>query len=163
MNNNQNNAPDNLNNMMQVNMNTEQQPVNNNVETTPTQVPETPTEVSPVENQNRDDFVSSVLADAYMGQENASQGAVNMEANANTDYIAAEAENNNSNIGPTDHLTAPEYVNDPEVLENIENAIKGTLPVSKELKLIIIISIIMLLFIFGFDTVYELIRNIRYS
>ena len=96
-----------------------------------------------VVNPNKDDFVSSVLADAYTGQENTSQGAVNMAENANMDY----APNGDENIGPTDHLVAPSYVSDPEVLESLEQAKKGSVTVSKELKLIIIISMIMLRFI----------------
>ena len=71
---------------------------------------------------------------------------------------------NNMNIdGAYNRINvAPDYVNEAQVKENIENAKKNTVPVSKELKTVIIIAAILFIFILVMPFLFDLISNIRF-
>lgn len=81
----------------------------------------------------------------------------NSDANA---YI------NDMNVNGTyNNMEAPSYVNEAQVTENVKIATgqkKVTVPVSKELKTVIIISVILLLFIFVMPILGDLLNNIRF-
>lgn len=81
----------------------------------------------------------------------------NSDANA---YI------NDMNVSGTyNNMEAPSYVNEAQVTENVKIATgqkKVTVPVSKELKTVIIISVILLLFIFVMPILGDLLNNIRF-
>lgn len=81
----------------------------------------------------------------------------NSDANA---YI------NDMNVNGTyNNMEAPSYVNEAQVTENVKIATgqkKVTVPVSKELKTVIIISVILLLFIFAMPILGDLLNNIRF-
>ena len=56
----------------------------------------------------------------------------------------------------------PEYVNDVKVKENIEAPKKNTVPISKELKTVIVIALILLVFILVMPFLFDLISNLRF-
>ena len=67
--------------------------------------------------------------------------------------------------GTYNNMEAPSYVNEAQVTENVKIATgqkKVTVPVSKELKTVIIISVILLLFIFVMPILGDLLNNIRF-
>lgn len=57
---------------------------------------------------------------------------------------------------------APDYVNDQKVRENMDTSKKNTVPVSKELKTVIIIAVILLIFIIVMPFLFDLVSNIRF-
>ena len=57
----------------------------------------------------------------------------------------------------------PDYVNDPQVRENMNPTKKNTVTISKELKTVIIIAIVLLVFIFVIPTIFELINKARFN
>ena len=58
---------------------------------------------------------------------------------------------------------APSYVNDPKVIENMNQNKKNTIPVTKELKTVVIIALILLVFIFAMPILFDLINNLRFN
>ncbi len=57
---------------------------------------------------------------------------------------------------------APEYVNEKQVRENMEVPKKNTVPISKELKTVFIIALILLAFIIVMPMLFDLISNLRF-
>ena len=57
----------------------------------------------------------------------------------------------------------PEYINDPQVRENMDPHKKNTVPITKELKTVIIIAIVLLVFIFIMPEVFDWISNLRFN
>ena len=57
---------------------------------------------------------------------------------------------------------APDYVNDKQVKDNMEAPKKNTVTVSKELKTVIVIAAILLIFIIVMPFLFDLISNIRF-
>ncbi len=57
---------------------------------------------------------------------------------------------------------APDYVNDKQVRENIEAPKKNTVPISKELKTVFIIALVLLAFIIVMPMLFDLISNLRF-
>lgn len=57
---------------------------------------------------------------------------------------------------------APEYVNSPEVRENINPTKKNTVTITKELKTVLIITGIILVFIIIMPVLFELLSKIRF-
>ena len=71
---------------------------------------------------------------------------------------------NDMNVnGAYNKMEAPEYVNDQKVVENINAPKKNTITITKELKTIIIISLILLVFIFIMPVIFDLVTNIRFD
>ena len=64
--------------------------------------------------------------------------------------------------GSYNNMEAPDYVNDQKVIENMRGNKKNTITVTKELKTIIIISLILLVFIFLMPIIFDLLNNIRF-
>lgn len=85
-------------------------------------------------------------------------------ANGGMNQANSETPINNMNIdGAYNRMNvAPDYVNEAQVKENIENAKKNTVPVSKELKTVIIIAAILFIFILVMPFLFDLISNIRF-
>ena len=65
--------------------------------------------------------------------------------------------------GTYNKLEKPVYTNEPQVRENIENNKKNTIPVSKELKTVIIIALVLLIFIIFIPMVFEFVNDIRFN
>ena len=84
--------------------------------------------------------------------------------NGGMNQANSETPINNMNIDGTYNRmnVAPDYVNEAQVKENIENAKKNTVPVSKELKTVIIIAAILFIFILVMPFLFDLISNIRF-
>ena len=57
---------------------------------------------------------------------------------------------------------APDYVNDKQIKDNIESHKKNTVPVSKELKTVIIIALILLVFIIIMPMIFDFLNNLRF-
>ena len=60
-------------------------------------------------------------------------------------------------------MEPPSYVNDPQVRENMDSNKKNTVTITKELKTVIIMALVMLVFIFIMPVIFDLIRNIRFN
>lgn len=70
---------------------------------------------------------------------------------------------NDMNVnGAYNKMEAPIYVNDQKVVENMQGPKKNTITITKELKTIIIISLILLVFIFVMPNIFDLINNFRF-
>ena len=70
---------------------------------------------------------------------------------------------NNLNIdGTYNGIQAPDYVNEPIVRENIERKKKNTITITKELKTVIIIALVLLVFIIIMPMFFDLLNNIRF-
>ena len=81
--------------------------------------------------------------------------------NQNTTFTENNLNELNVN-GSYNKMEAPEYVNDPKVVENIQGSTKKTIPITKELKTVILIALILLAFIILMPTIFNLINNIRF-
>ena len=81
-----------------------------------------------------------------------------MSANAEANHL------NDMNVNGTyNHMDAPpEYVNDQQVKENIVAPKKNTVPISKELKTVFIIALVLLVFIIVMPLLFDLLNNIRF-
>ncbi len=85
--------------------------------------------------------------------------------NQTTTYTETAIDNQNAvdnNNQANNNLQAPTYVNDPQVTENIQNQTKKTIPITKELKTVIFIALILLLFIIFMPAVFDLLNNARF-
>lgn len=70
---------------------------------------------------------------------------------------------NNLNIdGTYNGIQAPDYVNEPIVRENIVGQKKNTITITKELKTVIIIALVLLVFIIIMPIFFDLLNNIRF-
>lgn len=77
-----------------------------------------------------------------------------------TPYLDSMSVNNTPN-----NMTAPSYVDEPQVRENVELATgqkKATVPISKELKTVIIIVIVLLAFIVIMPNLVDILNKIRF-
>ncbi len=63
--------------------------------------------------------------------------------------------------GSYNNLEAPDYATDEQVKKNINEYTKKTVPVSNELKVVIIIAVLMLIFILFMPELGDLLRNIK--
>lgn len=84
-----------------------------------------------------------------------------MSANAEANHL------NDMNVNGTyNHMDAPpEYVNDQQITNNVQLATgqkKVTVPVSKELKTVIIIALILLAFIIVLPMLGDLLTNLKF-
>ena len=155
MNDNQNNNMTQLENTNTLNV----LPTQNMVNTPVSNVPNNEVNINPVaqSNINTPDNINNLANPMPDDNRFINTGNSVVDMNNNTAL-------NDMNVDGTYHNfeNPPAYTNDPEVRQNIENAKKNTVPISKELKLIIIISVIMLVFIFVMPTIFDFLRNIKY-
>lgn len=100
----------------------------------------------------------------FFNPSNQINNAVNLD-----NSVTSNASNNTSNIndlnvdGTYNRINvAPDYVNDKQVKDNMEASKKNTVPVSKELKTVIVIAAILLIFIIVMPFLFDLISNIRF-
>ena len=71
---------------------------------------------------------------------------------------------NSMNVdGTYNRLEAPSYVNDPQIKENVKQGQKKTVTVSKELKTVIVIAIILLIFIIVLPMLFDIVGKISYQ
>lgn len=71
---------------------------------------------------------------------------------------------NNLNVdGTYNNISKPDYTNDPKVIENMNKMKKNTIKITNELKVFILISIILLIFIIVMPYISSFIRNIKYQ
>ena len=124
-------------------------------------IPTSPT-ITPIqENQqpvSNNDFIAQSETFANLDQSGAFiQNATTNEQLDNQTYL------NDMNVSGTyNKMEAPSYASDPKVAENINNHKKNTIPVTKELKTIIIISLLLLVFIIIMPIIFDLINNVRF-
>ena len=149
--------------------------MNNNQGLNPNQVPNNqgPVQVNSVPPQNQQ---AQILNQVNMTQanqpavepvnqnnfinQNVQTGGVNMD-----NMIHNDTSINDLNVdGAYNRINvAPDYVNDKQVRENMDFAKKNTVPVSKELKTVIVIAAILLIFIIVMPFLFDLISNIRFN
>ena len=91
---------------------------------------------------------------------------INQETNSIPNQnVSNQNENalNNLNVqGNYNNLQAPEYVNDQKVIENIQGQTKKTVPITKELKTVIVIALVLLAFIIFMPMIFDFLNNIRF-
>ena len=64
--------------------------------------------------------------------------------------------------GTYNKLESPQYENNQEKIDNQNNSKKNTITITKELKTIIIIALILLVFIFVMPNIFDLLNNFRF-
>lgn len=99
---------------------------------------------------------------------NNSIGGINNQSNQYINYDISNARNETSIndlnvVSDYNQMGRPEYTNDPKVMENINQQKKNTIPVSKELKTVIIIALILLVFIIIIPMVFDFVNDIRFN
>lgn len=81
-------------------------------------------------------------------------------------YEATQNETTLDNLNVKDDyykLEKPDYTNNPVVKQNIEQYEKKTVPVSKELKTVIAIALILLIFIIFMPMIFDFLNDIRFN
>lgn len=155
MNNNNNNQSGNrfINNTQTVNS-TNLDFNNNNIQNTNINQPPVPdANPSPIDTMNVEDSTKP----KPVTEQNENQNVSNISYN--------ETSINDLNVeGNYNKLEASTYSNDPVVRENIENHNKKTvkITVSGEMKFIIIICVVILIFIIIMPFIFDLVENIRF-
>lgn len=99
-------------------------------------------------------------------QNNSDTNLINNQNNRfiNFDNNQNEQSLDNLNVdGSYNQLETSKYSNDPKVIQNINETKKNTVPVSKELKTVIIIALFLLLFIIVMPMIFEFINDIRFN
>ena len=147
MNNNQNNAqnavlPDNLN------------------PTNPTVQPNNPS----VNNENNNRFINNNVMDTEI-KDLPNMQPMNQQPQQNVQQ-QQETSINSMNIKDNyNNLDKPGYVNDTQIVENMNNFSKKktTIPITKELKTVIVITVILLIFIIIMPMLFDLISNLRFN
>ena len=84
------------------------------------------------------------------------QGTTYTETNIGDLSTNNTAANNNNNMEP------PAYTRDPQVIDNIQNIGKKTVPITKELKTVIMIAGLLLVFIILIPIIVDLINKVRF-
>lgn len=86
--------------------------------------------------------------------------------NSNSNATPVENQNNGLNnlniVGNYNGMEAPSYVNEPIVKENITQNKKNTITITKELKTVIIIALVLLVFIIIMPIISDLLNKIRF-
>lgn len=114
---------------------------------------------APMQNQNIN----------QMPAQNQNNSDVNLINNQNNKFINFDNNQNETSLdnlnvdGSYNQLEKQKYDNDKKAMQNIEGYKKNTVPISKELKTVIIIALILLLFILIMPTIFEFINNIRFN
>ena len=94
---------------------------------------------------------------------NTSTTQQSMMSNLTSEPTNTESQLNDMNVnGSYNKMEAPDYVKDKQVMENINSPKKNTITITKELKTIIVISLILLVFIIIMPAIFNLINNIRF-
>ncbi len=132
-------------------------------------------------NNNQNNFNNTVVPGqnqqtqmlSQMNIDNNSMQQVNNSelANLNNNYTNQSTQSyndtsiNDLNVDGTYNRmnVAPEYVNDQQVKENIQAPKKNTVPISKELKTVFVIALILLAFIIVMPMLFDLLNNLRYQ
>ena len=147
MNNNQNNAqnavlPDNLN------------------PTNPTVQPNNPS----VNNENNNRFINNNVMDTEI-KDLPNMQPMNQQPQQNVQQQQETAINSMNIKDNYNNLDKPGYVNDTQIVENMNNFSKKktTIPITKELKTVIVITVILLIFIIIMPMLFDLISNLRFN
>ena len=88
---------------------------------------------------------------------------INQNVN-NNQNVHNEASINDLNIDGTynNMNVKPDYVNDPKVLENMNEPKKNTIKVNKEMKTFILIALFLLVFIILMPVLFDLLNKVRF-
>lgn len=114
---------------------------------------------APMQNQNIN----------QMPAQNPNNSDVNLINNQNNKFINFDNNQNEQSLdnlnvdGSYNQLETSKYSNDPKVIQNINETKKNTVPISKELKTVIIIALVLLLFIIVMPMIFEFINDIRFN
>lgn len=101
----------------------------------------------------------------YLNQPNAITNN-NQEQNKFINYNNSPSETSIADLnveGSYNQLEKPSYTNDPQVKQNMAEHKKNTVPISKELKTVIVIALILLIFIIIMPIIFEFINDIRFN
>ena len=123
--------------------------------------------VIPEQNQQAQMLSQMNIGGNDVQQVNHNSGIVNSNNNQFINQTAQsynETSINDLNVDGTYNRMniAPEYVNDKQVKENMETPKKNTVPISKELKTVFVIALILLAFIIVMPALFDLISNLRF-
>lgn len=91
---------------------------------------------------------------------------INQQQNKFINYNNSPSETSIANLnveGSYNQLEKPSYANDPQVKQNMAEHKKNTVPISKELKTVIVIALILLIFIIIMPIIFEFINDIRFN
>ena len=103
-------------------------------------------------------------ANNFFNPVNQVNNIVNLDNSVTSNTSSDKSNINDLNVDGTYNRinVAPDYVNDKQVKENMEAPKKNTVTVSKELKTVIVIAAILLIFIIVMPFLFDLISNIRF-
>lgn len=164
MNNNQNINGVNSNNNIPVSSPVPQNPINQNASNV---------QSNSINNQSSNQFINTNAFQPNVISQNGmplptnnQEVSQNVVSNQQVQHMQTynESSINDLNVdGSYNRLNVPpEYVNDVKVKENIEAPKKNTVPISKELKTVIVIALILLVFILIMPFLFDLISNLRF-
>lgn len=91
---------------------------------------------------------------------------INQQQNKFINYNNSPSETSIADLnveGSYNQLEKPSYANDPQVKQNMAEHKKNTVPISKELKTVIVIALILLIFIIIIPIIFEFINDIRFN
>ncbi len=140
-----------MNNNQNVNPN-----LNNNVGNTPVNPMVPPVNPQPQLNQTMPNQVNVSNNTGFFNQGVPTQVNTPSINETTINDLKVDGTYNNINV-------APDYVNDQAIKEKMEEPKKNTVPVSKELKTVIIIAVVLLIFIIVMPFLFDVISNIRFN
>lgn len=100
---------------------------------------------------------------------NQNNSDINLINNQNNKFINFDSNQNEASLtdlnvdGSYNQLEGQKYLSDPNVIKNINETKKKSVPISKELKTVIIITVFLLVFIIIMPMIFEFINDIRFN